>query len=128
MLILPSKNEGQPYVILEAIAAGLPIIATNVGCVPEMVQDGLNGFLIEPGDIEALAEKICVLLTDDALRRKMGQASRERFLAEFTFDKFAERMRAVFAAVLEERHADRLPGSYKPSQDERAPVLTDQSP
>lgn len=104
VLVFPTKYpfEGHPYVILEAMAAGLPIISTNIGCIPEMVENGVNGFLIEPGDVEGLAEKVCLLLADEALRRRMGQASRERFLAEFTFEKFSERIRAVFEKTLEE--------------------------
>lgn len=104
VLVFPTKYpfEGHPYVILEAMAAGLPIISTNWACIPEMVQDSLNGFLIEPGNTDELAEKLCLLLADGALRKKMGQASRERFLAEFTFEKFAERIRAVFEEALEE--------------------------
>jgi len=100
ILIFPSKNEGQPFVILEAMAAGLPIISTKVGCIPEMVEDGVNGFLIEPGDVDRLAEKICAVLSDGALRRRMGEASRERFLSEFTFDIFAKRMRGIFSEAL----------------------------
>jgi len=111
VVVLPSRNEGQPYVILEAMAAGLPVISTNVGCIPEMVEDGMNGFLIEPGDVEGLAEKVCLLLADGALRRRMGQASRERFLAAFTFDLFAERMRVVFAEVLNGAKAGHKKGS-----------------
>jgi glycosyltransferase involved in cell wall biosynthesis len=104
VLVFPTKYpfEGHPYVILEAMAVGLPIISTNIGCIPEMVENGVNGFLIEPGDVEGLAEKVCLLLADEALRRRMGQASRERFLAEFTFEKFSERIRAVFGETLEE--------------------------
>ena len=100
IFVFPSANEGHPYVILEAMAAGRPIISTNVACIPEMVQDELNGFLIESGDVEKLAEKICALLTDHALCKRMGEASREKFLREFTFDKFAQRMCAVFSSIV----------------------------
>ena len=111
---LPTKNEGHPYAILEAMSAGLPIISTKVGCIPETVRDGVEGFLIEPGDVEGLAERICALLSDDALRRRMGEASRERFLREFTFEKYAQRMRAVFAEVLEEGQANHRHDQYEP--------------
>jgi glycosyltransferase involved in cell wall biosynthesis len=124
VFILPSKNEGHPFAVLEAMAAGLPIVATKVGCIPETVQDGLNGFLIEPGDVEKLAEKICILLTDDVLRLKMGQASRERFRREFTFEIFQHRMRAVFAEVFNEGKPNHLPDKYERSEREGAPCLT----
>jgi glycosyltransferase involved in cell wall biosynthesis len=92
--------EGHPYVILEAMAAGLPIVSTNWACIPEMVEDGVNGFLIEPRNVEMLAASICSLLTNHELRLKMGAASRERFLREFTFETFADKMRGVFAEAM----------------------------
>jgi len=103
IFVLPTfyAFEGHPYVILEAMAAGLPIISTRWACIPEMVEEGVNGFLIEPGDIEQLADRICRILGDSNLRRKMGQASRERFLRDFTFDKFSQRLRGVFAKALD---------------------------
>ena len=85
----------------EAMAAGLPIISTKWACIPEMVEDGVNGFLIEAGDTHALVEKLFVLLTDDLLRRKMGQASRQRYLMQFHFDIFARRLCALFAEALD---------------------------
>jgi len=88
-------------VILEAMAAGLPIISTKWACIPEMVEDGVNGFLIDPGDVEELADRICTLLSDDKLRHRMGQASRERFLEDFTFDKFSSRLQGVFSRALD---------------------------
>jgi glycosyltransferase involved in cell wall biosynthesis len=64
------------------------------------VEDGVNGFLIKPGDVATLADKIGILLRDSVLREKMGRASRERFLKEFTFERFAQRMNSVFADAL----------------------------
>jgi glycosyltransferase involved in cell wall biosynthesis len=100
ILVLPSRNEGQPFVILEAMAAGLPVISTSVGCIPETVRDGIEGFVMEPGDIDGLAEKIELLIREEKLRRRMGQAARQRFLEEYAVEKFAARMKAVFAEVL----------------------------
>jgi len=100
--------EGHPYVLLEAMAAGLPIISTKWACIPEMVEDGVNGFLIEAGDTHALVEKLFVLLTDDLLRRKMGQASRQRYLMQFHFDIFARRLCALFAEALDSVQAKHM--------------------
>jgi glycosyltransferase involved in cell wall biosynthesis len=95
------RYEGHPYVILEAMAAGLPIVSTDVACIPETIRDGVEGFLIKPGDIEALAERVGRLLADRTLRERMGQAGRQRFLQEFTYDRFAERMKDVFAEQMQ---------------------------
>lgn len=111
VFVFPSAHpEGQPFVILEAMAAGLPVVSTNWACIPEMVAAGVNGLLVNPGDIEGLAEKICTLLSDDSLRQKMAQASRERYLQEFTFERFSERMRNVFVEVLDGVQANRNAG------------------
>lgn len=95
------RYEGHPYVVLEAMAAGLPVISTNVACIPETIRDGVEGFLIEPGDIETLADRIGCLLGDEPLRSRMGKAGRQRFLDQYTYEKFAEGMKAVFAEVLQ---------------------------
>jgi glycosyltransferase involved in cell wall biosynthesis len=69
---LPSFNEGLPMVILEAMAAGLPIVTTPVGAIPEMVIDGENGFIVKPGDYHALAEKINYLIENKEIRERYG--------------------------------------------------------
>ena len=83
VLILPSYAEGAPMSVLEGMAAGMPIISTRVGALPEMVEDGISGFLIEPGDIPALATAIERLHSDANLWTQMSQRSyqiaRERF-------------------------------------------------
>ena len=84
IFILPSYNEGLPISILEAMAYGLPIISTPVGGIPEAVEDGTNGFLIQPGDYKALAEKIDLMANDEPLREQMGQQSYK--LAKEKFD------------------------------------------
>lgn len=99
VFILPSLNEGQPYAILEAMSAGLPVVSTKVGCIPEMIRDGIEGFLVPPGEIDALADRIVRLLADQVLRETMGRAARQRFLDHYTYDRFAEDMRSVFAEV-----------------------------
>ena len=73
IFLLPSYAEGQPLSILEAMSAGLPIISSTVGSIPEVVIDGVNGFLLEPGDINKLAEKISILVEDPILRKKISE-------------------------------------------------------
>jgi glycosyltransferase involved in cell wall biosynthesis len=77
LLILPSYEEGLPYVIIEAMASGLPIISTPVGGIPEVIKEGINGFLINPGDYEALANRIIQLVQNKELRLTIGHKNQE---------------------------------------------------
>jgi len=94
--VLPSYVEGLPMAILEAMAHGLPVIATRVGAVPEAVTDGREGLLVEPGDVEALADRMLRLANDAALRRRMGEAARRRAEAEFSLDAMVARIVALY--------------------------------
>lgn len=92
----PIAKEGQPLVLLEAMAAGLPIITTDQGAIRETVVDGENGFIVPAGDAEAIAEKIILLLRDESSRLQMAQASRERFFSHYTLERWEEDMVQVF--------------------------------
>ena len=98
----PITPEGQPLVILEAMSAGLPIIATPQGAIPEMVADGENGFLVPAEDPAAIADRILLLLHDEDLRRRMGEASRERFAERYTLDRWTKDLACVFHEVYNE--------------------------
>jgi glycosyltransferase involved in cell wall biosynthesis len=102
LFVLPSRNEGQPYAILEALAAGLPVISTSVGCIPETIREGIEGFLVEPRDIDSLADRMDLLIRDGALRKSMGLAARRRYVEKYTYEHFSSRMRAVFAEAVAE--------------------------
>lgn len=78
VVCLTSKAEGMPNALLEAMAAARPVVATRVGGVPELVDDGENGFLIEPGDTQGFAAAVCRLLREPELARRMGRRGRER--------------------------------------------------
>ncbi len=78
LFILPSYFEGQPAVLLEAGAFGLPVITTPVGAIPDLVEDGVNGFLVEPGDVKTLAERIKFLVAHPDRRCAMGEENRKR--------------------------------------------------
>lgn len=75
---LTSKSEGMPNAVLEAMAAARPVVATRVGGVPELVEDGDGGYLIEPGDVRGFAGAVSRLLADPARARRMGERGRER--------------------------------------------------
>lgn len=90
ILVLPSYNEGLPIAVLEAISYGLPVIATDVGDVSAAVKDGENGFLIEPGDVPALADRIMRIAKDKNLYIKMSEKSRELAYREFSDNRYFE--------------------------------------
>jgi glycosyltransferase involved in cell wall biosynthesis len=96
VFVLPSYAEGMPVAILEAMAVGLPIVTTPVGATPDVVEDGVNGFLIEPGDVSQLAARLIQLLQDENLRREMGQRNREKVLAEYDISVFVDRLSQVY--------------------------------
>lgn len=83
ILLLPSFWEGFGIVIIEAMAAGKPVISTNISSMPEIIVVGETGYLIEPGDSDALAEKSCRLLQDPTLRKSMGEKGHERVVTVF---------------------------------------------
>jgi glycosyltransferase involved in cell wall biosynthesis len=87
IFLLTSFSEGTAMTLLEAMAGSLPCIATDAGGNTEVVRDGETGFIILNNDEKALAEKVCNLLADEPLRRKMGRAGRKRFENEFTVEK-----------------------------------------
>jgi glycosyltransferase involved in cell wall biosynthesis len=85
--VLPSYREGLPLSLLESAAMGKPIVTTDVPGCREVVDDGVNGFLVPPKDPEALANAIEKLAVDPDLRRQFGRASRERAVKEFSSDR-----------------------------------------
>ncbi|HEU4365943.1 MAG TPA: glycosyltransferase [Candidatus Krumholzibacteria bacterium] len=96
LLALPSRMEGMPYIVLEAMAAGLPVVSSAVFGIPEAVVDGETGRLTAPGDVPALARALDALLRDAALRRRMGAAARARYEAMFTLDAQVAAMSAIY--------------------------------
>jgi glycosyltransferase involved in cell wall biosynthesis len=100
---LISNWEGFPCSILEAMRAGLPIIASDVGGVSESIQDGKNGFLIPRGDVTLLRNRLQLLINDPVLRKKMGTNSRKKYMQSFTFEKMAEKTLAVYHEAIQSR-------------------------
>jgi glycosyltransferase involved in cell wall biosynthesis len=96
VMVLPSHAEGLPLVVLEAMAAAKPVVATAVGGVPELVVDGETGLLVPPGDVEALTRALDDLLGDPDRARRLGEAGRRRALEKFSADEAAARVLELY--------------------------------
>jgi glycosyltransferase involved in cell wall biosynthesis len=96
IVVLASRFEGLPISIIEAMRAGLPVVATDVGGVSELVHDGVTGYLVPPSDVEALRSKIETLIKSPELRKKMGSAGRERFRERFAEAAMLQRTLEVY--------------------------------
>lgn len=88
VLVLPSQSEGQPLSVLEAFGSGMPVIATNVGAIPEIVVPERNGILIKPGDVKELADAMERMTLDRASLESMGRFNRSIYLQRFTPDRY----------------------------------------
>ncbi len=100
LLCLPSYTEGSPNVVKEAMASGLPIVATRVGGVPDLVHDNVNGFLYDPGDIKALRDCIACLAKSENMRRIFGEMSRKLIQENcLTWDDTAEDFDRIFQDI-----------------------------
>ncbi len=99
-LILPSANEGTPVVVIEALAAGCPVVATSVGGVPDVVREGVDGFLVPVGDVEQLAERLARLARDPELRARMGEAGRASIPARYAVERLVADIDALYRSLL----------------------------
>ncbi len=100
IFVLPSIQEGQGIVLLEAMASGLPVVAFDIGGVNEAVSNGETGFLVEPGKVEALSEAILKFLADPMLRAQFGDYAKKRVSEKFTWDICANGMLEVYKETL----------------------------
>lgn len=97
--VLPSYNEGLPMSVLEAMSCGLATITTRVGGLPEAITDGVDGILIEPGDIDALAAAIVRLSREEDLRTRIGAAARERVRAHYSAEAVLPRLAGLYDGI-----------------------------
>jgi glycosyltransferase involved in cell wall biosynthesis len=105
VLILPSIVEGFGYVLVEAMAAGKPVVATNVSSIPEIVRHGETGLLVEINRPDQLADAIATILLDRSRAVAMGRRGRDVVLQRFTLDRMLDRTEAVFAAQVSAKSA-----------------------
>jgi glycosyltransferase involved in cell wall biosynthesis len=110
LLILPSIVEGFGYVLVEAMAAAKPVVATNVSSIPEIVQHGETGVLVDVNDPPRLANAIGDLLDDPAKAHAMGERGRSVMLDKFTLERMIDRIESVFARAIDAQSAHRVDG------------------
>ena len=100
--VLPSKAEGLPMALLEAMAAGVATVATPVGAVPEVIQHRETGLLVPVGDVDALTASIAELLDDDALRLRLAVAARSAWEGKYNIDAYADALTTIWLAAAQE--------------------------
>jgi glycosyltransferase involved in cell wall biosynthesis len=103
IFIHPTQEDCFPLVLLEAMQFGLPIISSEEGAIPEIVEDGQTGFLVPKRDVHTLAEKLELLINNKELRTSMGMAGRKKYEAEFTLARFENRLLSVLTEILEKK-------------------------
>ncbi len=123
VFVAPSWTEAFPLVIPEAMAAGLPMVVTDVGAIPDYLRDGEDGFLVPPRDPAALADRINRLLDDEPLRSRIAARVRERAPREFDIEVGATSVRGVMESLLTRDSAGTEPARTDTRGDDEAPLL-----
>lgn len=108
LVVLTSANEGSPVSLIEAMASGRPVVATGVGGVPDLVEDGVTGFLVPPEDPSALARAIGALLANPEQRRVFGQAGRERVYPAFSAERLLGDMDRLYTELVSRTYVRNL--------------------
>ncbi|MFN2501632.1 MAG: glycosyltransferase family 4 protein [Pyrinomonadaceae bacterium] len=97
IFVLPTYAEAMPISVIEAMAAGLPVITTKVGGIPELIEHGVDGFLVEPGDIKSIAATIETLINDKHLRRQVGLRAQDKARKQMDISSFEEKLSSYLA-------------------------------
>ena len=100
IVVVPSLTEGLPLTLLEAMSCGKPVISARVGGIPDVVTDGVDGLLVQPGDAEALKDKIRMCLDDSELRDRLGKRARLSVEENFDWDRIVEKTMCLYDTVL----------------------------
>ena len=101
LFVFPTREDVWGLVLLEAMQASKPVVASREGAIPEIVDDGVTGFLVEKGNPRQIAEKIKLLIESESLRTRMGEEGRKKFLRKYTYDVFEENLTKTFNKVLQ---------------------------
>ncbi len=102
VFVLPSYREGMPMSIIEAMRSGKPVVATTVGGIPDMIETGVSGILVEPGAPNEIASAILKLKNDESLRLNMGIGARKAFEAGFETSRVVRKIRRVYEEIFTE--------------------------
>jgi len=103
MVVSSSHSEAMPLALMEAMASGLPVVATRVGGVPDIVEHGQTGWLVAPGDAQDIANRCAALAADPALGRRLGACGRQRVMERFSLDESVERVSRLLARLAQPR-------------------------
>ncbi|HSF62471.1 MAG TPA: glycosyltransferase [Gaiellaceae bacterium] len=98
--VLPSVNEGTPVSAIEALASGTPVVANRVGGVPDVVTDGVDGFLVEPGDVEGAADRLAELASNPELRARLGEYGRREMFERYSVARLVDDVDRLYRALL----------------------------
>jgi glycosyltransferase involved in cell wall biosynthesis len=101
VFVLPSVNEGTPVSAIEALASGTPVVANRVGGVPDVVRHGVDGFLVEPGDVAQAAARVADLAQDQSLRAQLAASGRERVLRRYSVERLVDDVDRLYRSLLE---------------------------
>ena len=109
--LLASAREGLPRVLMQYLAGGKPVIATDLPCIDEVLRHDVNGLVARSDDLDGLADAVVALLDDPARRARLARGAAATQLSEWDAARMGERLEAVYADVIRERAPQRLPGS-----------------
>jgi glycosyltransferase involved in cell wall biosynthesis len=103
VFVLPSvAGEGLPNALLEAMSVGLPVIGTDTGGMKNAIVDGETGYVVPPGDLDALAERLDTLVTDDSRQNRLGRAAREYVVAHHSWERITDELDSLYAELVSE--------------------------
>ena len=111
VLVSASRSEAMPLAVMEAMASGVPVVATRVGGIPDLVQHGVTGWLADNGDYEGLASRVIDLLRDEAMRVQAGMQARRRALERFDLTEGASATAALLSRLAQGRADSRRIGA-----------------
>jgi glycosyltransferase involved in cell wall biosynthesis len=100
VFVMPSHFEGGPTSVIEAMAMARPVIATSVGMVPEIIEEGVSGVTVAPGDVQAMAQALCGLAANDRMRDEIGINARDRALSSLSIGRMADEYLELFGSLV----------------------------